>query len=171
LPVPRIALRRAGQSVEWSVSRRPRGRRRERHLIFAFVVRRLKWLARVPGAPQLFDALLLATTGLFHPARLRAISECETEVRKLPGMRTGVHWLGGIGFFFNGEESSHIHGNGLLDCLVGRACRYDLVSGGRALPHHIFPRSGWVSFWIRDENDVEPALELIRMAAQRPTEK
>jgi hypothetical protein len=131
----------------------------------------LKWLARIPGAPQIFDALLFGSTGLFHPARLRAISEVEAEVRGWPGMRIGVHRLGGIGFFFHGKESGHIHGNGLLDCFVGRPNRDELVRDRRALPHHIFPRSGWISFWIRDEDDVRPALELIRIAARRKDEE
>jgi Family of unknown function (DUF5519) len=138
-------------------------------VIFAFVVRWLKWLARVPGTPQIFDAILLGATGLFHPARLRAISDVETEVRSWPGMETGVHRLGGIGFFFQGKESCHIHGNGLLDCFVGRTNREQLVNGGRALPHHIFPRSGWISFWIQGGEDVRPALELIRIASERQT--
>jgi hypothetical protein len=138
-------------------------------VIFAFVVRKLRWLAKVPGAPQIFDAMLLGATGLFHPARLRAISEVEAQVRRWPGMEIGVHRLGGIGFFLQGKESSHVHGNGLLDCFVGRTSRNELVNDGRALPHHIFPRSGWISFWIRDEEDVRPALELIRIASERQT--
>jgi hypothetical protein len=108
-----------------------------------------------------------ALTGLFYPARLRAMSEVEAEVGRWPGMQTGVHRLGGIGFSFHGKESSHLHGNGLLDCFVGRINRDSLVRDGRALPHHIFPRSGWISFWIESEEDVRPALELIRMASQR----
>jgi hypothetical protein len=126
----------------------------------------LKWLARIPGAPQIFDAMLLGGTGLFYPARLRAISAIESTVREWPEMRVGVHRLGGIGFFFHGKESSHIHGNGLLDCFVGRANRDRLVECGRALPHHVFQRSGWVSFWVRNETDIQPALELIRIAAE-----
>jgi Family of unknown function (DUF5519) len=135
--------------------------------MFAFVVRKLRWLAKVPGAPQIFDAALLLSTALLRPARLRAISAVENDARRLPGVTLGVHRLGGIGFFFHGKESSHIHGNGLLDCFVGRTNREQLVNDGRALPHHIFPSSGWISFWIRDEEDVRPALELIRIAAQR----
>jgi hypothetical protein len=84
-------------------------------------------------------------------------------------MEIGVHRLGGIGFFLQGKESSHVHGNGLLDCFVGRTSRNELVNDGRALSHHIFPRSGWISFWIRDEKDVRPALELIRIASERQT--
>jgi hypothetical protein len=37
--------------------------------MFAFVVRKLRWLVKVPGAPQIFDAMLLGATGLFHPKR------------------------------------------------------------------------------------------------------
>jgi hypothetical protein len=126
----------------------------------------LKRLARIPGAPQIFDAMLLGATGLFKPARLRAISTIESTVHEWPEMRVGVHRLGGIGFFFRGKESSHIHGNGLLDCFVGRAERDRLVESGRALPHHIFPQSGWISFWVRNETDIRPALDLIRIAVQ-----
>ncbi|HEX4629903.1 MAG TPA: luciferase family protein [Chthoniobacterales bacterium] len=126
----------------------------------------MKWFSRIPGAPQIFDAMLLVATGLFYPARLRAISTIESTVRGWPEMRVGVHRLGGMGFFFRGKESSHIHGNGLLDCFVGRANRDRLVEGGRALPHHVFPQSGWISFWVRNENDIQPALELIGIAVR-----
>ena len=133
-------------------------------MIFAFAVRRLKWLAVIPGAPQIFDAMLFASTGLFHPARLRAISAVEKAMNELPGVRTGVHRLGGVGFFFRGKECSHIHGNGLLDCFVGRENRDILVREQRASPHHVFPRSGWVSFWIKNGEDVSRAIDLIRIA-------
>jgi hypothetical protein len=131
----------------------------------------LKWLARIPGVPQVFDAMLLTTTALIHPRRLRAMGAIEAAVSQWPGMRVRVHRLGGTGFFLDGRESSHIHGNGLLDCFVGRAQRDALIFDGRAEPHHIFPRSGWISFWIRGEEDVCPAIKLIRIASnQRPIE-
>ena len=109
--------------------------------------------------------MLLIATAVFHPKRLRAISAVESIVRTWPGMRVGVHRLGGLGFSFRGRESCHLHGNGLLDCLVGRARRDILVETGFARPHHAFPNSGWISFWIEDENEVTSALELIRLAA------
>ena len=133
-------------------------------MIFEFAVRRLKWLAAIPGAPQIFDAMLVSSTALFYPARLRAISAIEKAVNELPGVRLGVHRLGGIGFFFRGKECSHIHGNGLLDCFVGRANRDVLVRDRHASPHHVFPRSGWISFWIKDGDDVPRAIDLIRIA-------
>ena len=109
--------------------------------------------------------MLLGATGLFFPKRLHAISSIESTVSGWPDMRVGVHRLGGIGFFFRQREASHIHGNGLLDCFVGRANRDRLVASGEALPHHVFPNSGWISFWVGDERDIEAALRLIRVAA------
>jgi hypothetical protein len=109
--------------------------------------------------------MLLAGTAVFRPSRFRAMSAIEAGVGQWPGMQVRVHRLGGIGFFHHGKESSHIHGNGLLDCHVGREKRDALIADDRAWPHHLFPRSGWVSFWIEDEEDIIPALELIRIAS------
>ena len=134
-------------------------------MIFAFVVRNFRWLARVPGAPQIFDAALLLSTALFSPRRLRAISAVETKAQRLADVRLGVHRYGGIGFFFRGKEMSHIHGNGLLDCFVGRTNRDLLLrERGGVVAHHVFPQSGWISFFVKDRDDVERALELIQIA-------
>jgi hypothetical protein len=133
-------------------------------VIFEFAVRRLKWLAAIPGAPQIFDAILVSATALFHPARLRAISTIEAAACEVLGVKAGVHRFGGIGFYFRGRECSHLHGNGLLDCFVGVANRQRLVGNCRAFPHHVFPGSGWISFWVRTGDDVPHALDLIRIA-------
>ena len=124
----------------------------------------MQWLAAIPGAPQVFDAILFSATALFHPARLRAISAIERVVTEMPGVRAGVHRFGGIGFYFRDRECSHIHGNGLLDCFVGITNRDVLVGHRRALPHHVFPRTGWISFWVRTGDDVPKAIDLIRLA-------
>jgi hypothetical protein len=134
-------------------------------VIFAFVVRNFRWLAKVPGAPQIFDAALLISTALLSPSRLRAISAVERDAQRLPDVNLGVHRFGGIGFFYRGEEMSHIHGNGLLDCFVGRRNR-DLLLGESSgvTAHHVFPSSGWISFFVKSPDDVERALELIQIA-------
>jgi hypothetical protein len=140
-------------------------------VIFAFVVRNFRWLARVPGAPQIFDAALLISTAVFFPKCLRAISAVEKRARQIPGVNLGVHRFGGIGFFFRGKETSHIHGNGLLDCFVGRANRDLLLRKGSGITaHHVYPRSGWISFFVEDRDDIERAVELIQIAcANRET--
>jgi hypothetical protein len=134
-------------------------------VIFAFVVRRLRWLARVPLFPQIFDTALLISTALFSPSRFRAVSAVEKEAQRLPDVNLGVHRYGGIGFFLRGKEMSHIHGNGLLDCFVGRTNRDLLLQErGGVTAHHVFPRSGWISFFVKDRDDVVRALELIQIA-------
>jgi Family of unknown function (DUF5519) len=138
---------------------------RHHFVIFAFVVRNFKWLSKVPGAPQVFDAALLASTALFSPKRLRAIIAVETKARQLPEVNLRVHRYGGIGFFFQGKEMSNVHGNGLLDCFVGRTNRDSLLrerSGVTA--HHVFPHSGWISFFVENPGDVERAVDLIQVA-------
>ena len=134
--------------------------------MFRFAVTRLRWLARVPGLPQLFDAALLAWTGLAHPARLAAMQEIEKRALALPGVRLRVHRLGGTAFARGPRELGHLHGNGLLDLLVGPAQRDALIAAARAQPHHVFADSGWISFWVRSETDVAPALALLTIATR-----
>lgn len=119
----------------------------------------------MPLFPQIFDAALLIATALFSPSRLRAISAVEKEAQRLPGLSLGVHGYGGIGFFFRGKECGHIHGNGLLDCFVGKSNRDRLVQYREGVTaHHVFPCSGWISFFVKSSRDVERAIELIQVA-------
>ena len=65
--------------------------------LFAFAVRRLRWLARVPLVPQLFDSLFLAWTALRHPARLDAMQAVESAGKMLKeGAFESVKLEGGI---------------------------------------------------------------------------
>jgi hypothetical protein len=40
--------------------------------------------------------------------------------------------------------------------------RDEIVSAGLAQPHHILPETGWVSFYLRREEDVQNATALLR---------
>jgi hypothetical protein len=130
-------------------------------MIFAWVVRRLRWLSRVPLLPAFFDAALLIGTSLFHRPCLRAMEKIEASMARIPRVKIQPHRFGGIGFSLDGKELGHIHGNGLLDVFVGKTRRDEFVRNGNAIAHHIFPNSGWVSFWIRDEANVNSAIELL----------
>jgi hypothetical protein len=130
--------------------------------MFLFVVRHFRWLARVPGLPQFFDALLVAVTWLSRRPRLSAMEKLEAEALCRPGVRLKTHRFGGIEFVDEtGRELGHLHGNGLLDVPVGNEAAASLLARGRVRPHHVFPRSKWVSFQIESEADVPFALELI----------
>jgi hypothetical protein len=89
--------------------------------MFYFVVRHLRWLARIPFFPQLFDALLLAITWALYPTRMAAMEALETEILRLQGVDLRVHRYGGTEFVQSeGRQLGHLHANGLLDALVER---------------------------------------------------
>lgn len=130
--------------------------------MFLFVVRHLRWLARVPLLPQMFDALLFAWTCVAHHARRTAMHTFEAQAAALPGVRLRVHRLGGIEFVQHGRELGHLHGNGLLDARITGDGAAALVADGVVRAHHVFPpRSGWVSFQLETAADVPRALEIL----------
>jgi len=136
--------------------------------MFYFVVRYLRWAARVPGLPHLFDASLLAGTCVFHRTRLAAMETFEAEALRLPGVRLKTHRFGGIEFVEKqGRELGHLHGHGLLDVSVGRQAASVLLAGDQVRQHHVFPCSKWISFQIESQADVPFALELLAMAQLR----
>jgi len=136
-------------------------------VIFHFVVRRLRWLGHVPLLPQLFDAWLTLATALTDRSKLRAIELLEIRAVEAFGAQVRVHRYGGTGFVLGEIELGHVHGNGLVDVFVGRTFRDEILHSGKALPHHVFPTSGWVSSWMKNEDDVAVALDLLRMANLR----
>jgi len=138
--------------------------------MFYFTVHYLRWLARVPGLPHLFDALLLAWTCIAHRPRLKAMEMLEAEALQLPGVHLRVHRFGGIEFVQKkGRELGHLHGHALLDVLIGRRWGEALIETGRVRPHHVFPNSSWISFQLESKADVPLALELL-IAAQAKRE-
>lgn|ERR1043166_3382757 len=136
--------------------------------MFYFMVRYFRWLARVPGFPHLFDALLLSHTFLFRRRVVAAMEKLESEGLRLEGTSLQVHRLGGIEFVNEGGgELGHLHGHGLLDVALDRDTRRSLLVTGRVRKHHVFPDSRWVSFQMESELDVPFALELLKMAKER----
>jgi hypothetical protein len=117
-------------------------------MIFRFVVKHLRWLARLPLAPDLFDAFLLSWTALTNRKRLAAMESVEDIALRLEGVRLKHHRFGGIGFAAGGHEFAHLHGNGLLDVHLTRDLAATAVAQGIAKPHHVLGPSAWVSIWI-----------------------
>ncbi len=128
--------------------------------LFHFVVRRLRWLIRVPFFPQIFDGLLLTWTCLACRSRLTAMMRLEAALGRR--VRLAVHRFGGTEFRdTEGRQLGHIHGHGLLDVRLDRVRARQLIMEGRVRPHHIFPDSGWVSFQLETPADVPFALMLL----------
>jgi hypothetical protein len=136
-------------------------------VIFEFVVRRLRWLAKVPFAPQIFDAWLLIWTALFERRKLTAMTALEARILQFPGVRLCVHRFGGTGFMRDGREFGHLHGNGLLDVHLTPEEARAMVAAGVASEHHVLGPSAWISFWVKGEEDVVAAVKLLMLGAEK----
>ena len=65
------------------------------------------------------------------------------------------------------DEAVTCTGDRLADLPFPKPRRDELVSAGRAEPHHVLPDSGWVSRWIRSDGDVDEVIELFRLNYDR----
>jgi hypothetical protein len=95
------------------------------------------------------------------------LEKINKEILSWRGVTTGQHRFGGTEFRVGKREMGHIHGDKLADLPFPMQVRNQLIESGRALPHHILPESGWVSKWIRNEEDVSEVVELFRMQYKR----
>jgi Family of unknown function (DUF5519) len=86
----------------------------------------------------------------------------EVTVSAWEGVTAHPHRLGGTEFRLGDREIGHVHGDGLVDVPFPTSVRNELVAAGQAVPHHVLPESGWVSFYIRQPEDVERAIALLR---------
>ena len=77
------------------------------------------------------------------------------------GVTVEPHRFGGVEYVIGKREIGHIHGDHLVDIPFPKKVRDEIVAAGRAQPHHILPETGWVSFYIREENDVQKAISLL----------
>ena len=77
------------------------------------------------------------------------------------GVSTAPHRFGGVEYRLGTRELGHIHGDHLLDIPFPKKVRDEIVGAGLAEPHHILPDTGWVSFYLRQEDDVQNAIALL----------
>ena len=78
------------------------------------------------------------------------------------GIETHPHRFGGTEFRIGKREVGHIHGDSLVDIPFPKKIRDEIVAAKEAEPHHILPETGWVSFYMREEADVERAIALLK---------
>ncbi len=74
------------------------------------------------------------------------------------------HRFGGVEYMIGKREIGHIHGDHLVDIPFPKKIRDEIVSSGRAKPHHILPETGWVSFYLHTAEDVEKAITLLEQS-------
>lgn len=82
------------------------------------------------------------------------------------GVEAYPHRFGGTEFRMGKREIGHIHGDSLVDIPFPKKVRDQIIAAGEAQPHHILPETGWVSFYLHEENDVERAVDLLQRSYQ-----
>lgn len=91
----------------------------------------------------------------------------ETEVSAWPNVSAHPHRFGGMEFQFADAEVGHVHKNGTVDIPFPRSVRDALLAGGLAEEHRWVPNSGWITFRMRQEEDLSHALWLMRLSYLR----
>ena len=93
------------------------------------------------------------------------------EVSKWEGVASAAHRFGGIEFRIGRREIGHLHGDYQADIAFPMNVRNQLVAEKKAQPHHILPKSGWITCRFDDENDVSAAIGLFRLSYDIAREK
>jgi hypothetical protein len=67
-------------------------------------------------------------------------------------------------FFVGRTMFMHIHGHGNCDIRLAKGDQERVLAEGKARPHRWAPEAGYVTLIVDDEEDLEPAMDLIRMS-------
>ncbi|MDB5014288.1 MAG: hypothetical protein JWQ25_2490 [Daejeonella sp.] len=129
--------------------------------MFRFVVTYFNFLKYIPLFPHVFDSLLRVWVLLTNSELLIWLDEIESEVLSWQGTNVSIHKFGGLQFNYHETEIGHVHSNGLLDVLYNLKSKKVLLETGRVSNHHVFVKSGWISFYIKQPEDRAYAMELL----------
>jgi predicted DNA-binding protein (MmcQ/YjbR family) len=80
----------------------------------------------------------------------------------LNGVKSETHRFGGTEYKLGKREIGHVHGDYLVDIPFPMKVRNELIEKGEAKAHDILPESGWVSLYLRKEDDVQNAIKLLK---------
>jgi hypothetical protein len=75
-----------------------------------------------------------------------------------------AHAMGGREFRIEEKEIGHIHWNGDLDILFSKKIQEALLADQKVQTHKWIPNSGWTTFVIQTDADIEAAVELLRLS-------
>ena len=98
---------------------------------------------------------------------MRSLDQLVEEVSSWAGVSVYPHRFGGKEFQFGSAEVGHVHHGGIVDILFPRPVRDALLEEQLAEEHHWVPNSGWITFNMRSEHDVQHALWLMRLSYLR----
>ena len=95
-------------------------------------------------------------------------SQVQREVASWAEVTVESYRGGFIVFRVGRREIGHLHGNRMADLPFPVRIRETLVATGKADLHYVHPKSGWVTYYIRSDEDVPAIIELFRLNYHRP---
>jgi hypothetical protein len=95
---------------------------------------------------------------------MKHLKKLEDEISAWPKISVHPHRFGGKEFLFGSAEVGHIHTGGIVDIPFPRSVRDALLADGLAEEHQWVPNSGWVTFHVRNEENLSHALWLMRLS-------
>lgn len=98
-----------------------------------------------------------SSTTLHQELRQRILNLSDVTERQNAGIHEDAFFVGRTMFM-------HIHGPGHCDIRLSKADQERVLAEGKARPHRWAPEAGYVTFMVRDREDLEPAMDLIRMS-------
>jgi hypothetical protein len=94
---------------------------------------------------------------LHQELRRRILSLSDVTERQNAGIHEDAFFVGRTMFM-------HAHSHGHCDIRLAKKDQERVLAKGKARSHRWAPEKGYVTFMVRNENDLAPAMELIRMS-------
>ncbi len=95
---------------------------------------------------------------------MKPLKKLEDTVASWPQISVHPHRFGGREFRFANAEVGHVHDGGIVDIPFPRSIRDALLTEGLAEEHHWVPNSGWTTFRVRSDKDIQHATWLMRLS-------
>jgi len=95
---------------------------------------------------------------------MTCVDQLVKQVSSWAGVSVHPHRFGGTEFQFRDAEIGHVHTGGVVDIPFPRSIRDELLEEHLAEEHRWVPNSGWTTFRMKREPDLEHALWLMRLS-------
>ena len=95
---------------------------------------------------------------------MRYVERVIGEVETWENITKSAHRFGGTQFNLGKTEIGHIHSNGVVDIPLPKRIKDVLIRERKVSTHHYLLHSGWTSFYIKLESDVDSALRLLKFS-------
>ena|SRR5690348_10411954 len=98
---------------------------------------------------------------------MKHLKALEDELSTWPHVSVHPHRFGGREFRFGSAEVGHVHTGDIVDIPFPRPIHDALLAEGLAEEHRWVPDSGWITFRIRWDDDLQHAIWLLRLSYLR----